>query len=171
MRKPLEVGEKTTAIRQLPEAGMELEVEQVVLESSEKSPPVVSPEMLSELVPEFVSVTDCGPELAPATVAPKVRLDGLSDTPAAVPLPVTMTVCVPPLALSLMVTTPVRVPLAVGVNVTAITHVPEATTGMEVEHVVPDPKAKSPLTARAAMVSELVPVLVSVADWALEVVP
>lgn len=171
LRNPLAVGEKSTAIMQVPEAATGLEVEQVVLASRAKSPPALNAEMLSELVPEFVSITDCGPDVAPTTVLPKVRLDGFNDTPAAVPLPVSMMVCVPLLALSVMVTTPVRVPLAVGVNDTAISHVPDAATGVEIEQVVPPARVKSPLAARAAMLSGLWPVLVKVTDWTMEVFP
>ena len=142
-----------------------------MLGSSAKSPLVVKPVMFSELVPVLVKVTDCAAAVVPTTVLPKVRLEGFSDTPGAVPAPLSVTVCVPPLALSVMVITPVRVPLAVGVNVTAIVHVPEAAIGVEIEQIVPAFRAKSPLAARAMMVSELVPVLVTVTDCAAAVVP
>ena len=149
LRRPLEIGEKSIAIAHVPEAVTGFEIEQVVLGSSAKSPLVVTPVMFSELVPVLVKVTDFAAAVVPTTVLPKVRLEGFNDTPGAVPVPLSVTVCVPPLALSVMVTTPVRVPLAVGVNVTAIVHVPEAAIGVEIEQVVPAPRAKSPLAARA----------------------
>ncbi len=67
------------------------------------------------------------------------------------PLPTSTIVWMPPLALSEIVTTPVRVPPAVGVNVTAIVHVPEAAIGVEIEQVVLVSRAKSPLAARPLM--------------------
>src|SRR5579859_1067601 len=88
------------------------------------------------LVPLLVRVTDCAPLVAPTTWLPKVRLEELSETPGAVPVPVKAIVCVPPEALSVIVTVPLRVPVVVGVNVTAITQVPLATTGVATEQVV-----------------------------------
>ena len=171
LRRPLKIGEKSIAIAHVPEAVTGFEIEQVVLGSSAKSPLVVTPVMFSELVPVLVKVTDFAAAVVPTTVLPKVRLEGFNDTPGAVPVPLSVTVCVPPLALSVMVTTPLRVPLAVGVNVTAIVHVPEAAIGVEIEQVVPAPRAKSPLAVRAVMESELAPVLVRVTDCAAAVVP
>ena len=171
LRIPAAVGVKSTAIMHEPEAATGLEVEQVVLGSSAKSPLAVRVVIVSGLLPVFVNVTDCAAEVAPANVLPNARLEGVSDTPGALPLPLRVMVCVPPLALSRIMTTPVRVPLVVGVNVTAIVHVPEAVSGVEVEQVVLGSSTKSPLEARAVMESELVPLLVSVTGCAAAVVP
>ena len=87
------------------------------------------------------------------------------------PVPLSATLCVPPLALSLMDTIPVRMPVVDGVKVTAMVQVPEAATGIEVEQVVLGSSAKSPLALMAVIVSALPPLLVSVTDCAAAVVP
>ena len=138
LRIPAAVEVKSTAIMHEPEAATGLEVEQVVLGSSAKSPLAVRVVIVSGLLPVFVNVTDCAAEVAPATVLPNVRLDGFNETPGALPLPPRVMFCVSPPALSLIVTAPVREPVAVGENVTAIVHVPEAASGVEIEQVVPD---------------------------------
>ncbi len=71
----------------------------------------------------------------------------------AVPVPARAIVCVPPLTLSVIVTTPVRVPVAVGLNVTAIVQAPAAATGVEVEQVPVALSAKSPLAVSFEMLS------------------
>ena len=91
-----------------------------------KSPLAANAVMFSRLVPVFVSVTDCAAAVVPTTVLPKVKFDGLSDTPEAMPVPVSVMICVPPLLLSLIVIPPVRVPLATGVKFTAIMQLPPA---------------------------------------------
>jgi hypothetical protein len=122
-------------------------------------------------VPLSVSVTDCAAAVVPTTVLPKARLEGVSETPGAVPTPLRAMVCVPPLALSLMVITPVCVPLVIGVKVAAMTQVPPADTAAEVEHVVLGSKAKLPLIVRAVISSGLLPVFVRVTVCAAAVVP
>ena len=119
----------------------------------------------------MVSVTDCAGAVVPTTVLPNARLEGFKDTPGAVPIPDSAMLCVPPLALSPMMTTPVREPTALGVKATAIAQVPPAATGVEVEHVVPELTAKSPLAAMALMVSGPLPVFDNVTDCAIVDVP
>ena len=131
VRTPLAVGVNVTAMVQLPETATGDVAEQLVLGSSAKSPEAIRELMVRVLLPVLIKVTDCAVAVVPTTVLPKIRLEGISDTPGAVPLPVRVMVCVPPLASSLMVTTPVRVPLAVGVNVTAMVHVLATATGDE----------------------------------------
>lgn len=66
----------------------------------------------------------------------KVKLVGESVIvvgPEVAPVPVKVTLCGLPVALSVMATVPVRVPVVVGVNVTLIVQVPAAAT--EVPHV------------------------------------
>jgi hypothetical protein len=64
----------------------------------------------------------CAALVVPTVCEAKVRLVGLSaaDGPTAVPVPVRLAVCGLPAALSVTVIVPVRVPAAVGVNVTLI---------------------------------------------------
>ena len=171
VREPVAVGENVTAIVHVPEAATSVEIEQVVPAPRAKSPLAASAVILSALLPVLVKVTDCAAAVVPTTVLPKLRLEGVSITPGAVPVPLSVMVWLPPLALSVMVTTPVRTPLAVGVKVTAIVQVFAAATGVEIEQVEPASRAKSPLAARAVMESALVPVLVSVTDCAVAVVP
>ncbi len=171
VRTPLAVGVNVTAMVQLPETATGDVAEQLVLGSSAKSPEAIRELMVRALLPVLIKVTDCAVAVVPITVLPKVRLEGFSDTPGAVPLPVRVMVCVPPLASSLMVTTPVRVPLAVGVNVTAMVHVLATATGDEIEQVVLGSKAKSPLASSAVMVRGLLPELVNVTDCVAAVVP
>lgn len=73
------------------------------------------------------------------------------------PVPVSLTVCGLPLALSVMVMEPVRVPVAVGVNVTLI--VQGAFGANELGHEL---DLKSPLVAMPEIESVAVPVFVSV---------
>lgn len=69
-----------------------------------------------------------------------------------------------------MVTTPVRVPVAVGLKLTGIAQLAPAAT--EVPHVPPLPKAKSPLmTGLPLNVRAALPVLVTVTDFEVLVVP
>ena len=162
---PLAIGVNVTAIVQVLEEFTTEDAEQVVpAASSAKSPLIERLVIVKLLVPVLVSVTDCAPLVWPTTVEPNVSEEGVSDTPGAVPVPLKAIVCVP--ALSLIVTVPLRVPVVVGVNVTAITQVLEELTAEDAEQVELESSAKSPLTERLVMVSELVPVLVSVTDCA-----
>lgn len=127
--------------------------------------------MVSGLVPVFERVTDCAAAVVPTTVLPKAKLEGANETPGAMPTPLRATVCIPPLALSLMVITPVCVPLATGVKVAAMTQVLPACTAVEVEHVVPASSAKLPLMVRALISSGLLPVFVRITVCAAAAVP
>lgn len=119
-RTPVPVGVNVTATVQVAPAARDVEFEQLELASRVKSPLAARPLMWSELLPVFVSVTVCAAAVVPTTVLPNVRLDGFSDTPGAVPVPLSVRICVPPLALSVMVVMPVRTPLAEGAKVAAI---------------------------------------------------
>ena len=86
-------------------------------------------------------------------------------------MPLKLTVCGLPLALSVSVRLPDRVPLVVGVKVTLITQLPPAATGVLVLQVVPLATAKSPVTAMPVRVKDAVPLLVTVTALAALVVP
>lgn len=94
---------------------------------------------------------------------------GPEVVPLLAPVPVSGIVCGLPAALSVIVTAPVRVPVAVGLNATLIVQPAPAAT--ELPQVPPLANAKSPLTARLEIVSEALPELVSVTDCAVLVVP
>ncbi len=83
-----------------------------------KSPLAVMLATLAAAVPVFDTVTGCDALLLPSTCAAKVRV--LADTAmtGAVPVPVSETVCGLFEALPVIVSAPVRAPLAVGAKVT-----------------------------------------------------
>jgi hypothetical protein len=80
-------------------------------------------------VPVFLSVTDCAALVVLITWLAKFRPVGVKLTAgeaALAPVPVRLTVCGLPEALSVTVIAPVLVPVAVGVNVTLIEQLPLA---------------------------------------------
>ena len=85
---------------------------------------------------------------------------------AVVPVPESVTLCGLPAALSVTERDPVRVPVAVGVNVTLIVQLAAAARGEEQLLVC----AKSPLVAMLVKVSAALPVLESVTGFAALVV-
>jgi hypothetical protein len=84
-------------------------------------------------LPVLTKVTDCGALEVPTLMVPKVRLFVESETLGLglEPVPVKPTVCwlpdTPP-ELSVMVSVPVRVPLAVGVKTTLMVQLPPTLT-------------------------------------------
>jgi len=102
----------------------------------------------------------------------KLILVVLRLTPGAVPVPVKLTIWGLPLALSVSVRLPERLPVAAGVNVTLITQLLLAATGALVLQVVPlAATAKSPVAAMLVKVKDAVPLLVTVTALAALVVP
>ena len=84
--------------------------------------------MLKAAVPVVLRVTVCAVLVTPTDWLPKARLVGERLTTPAVPVPERLTDCGLPLALSVMVTEAVRLPLAVGVKVTLIVQLAPAAT-------------------------------------------
>jgi len=102
----------------------------------------------------------------------KLTLVVLRLTLGAVPVPLKLTVCGLPLALSVSVRLPERLPVAVGVNITLITQLPPAATIVLVLQLVPlADTAKSPIAAMPVKVRDAVPLLVTVTALAALVVP
>jgi hypothetical protein len=102
----------------------------------------------------------------------KLTLIVLRLTLGAVPVPLKLTVCGLPLALSVSVRLPERLPVAVGVNVTLITQLALAATGALVLQVVPLAAiAKSPVAAMLVKLRGAVPLLVTVTALGEPVVP
>ena len=87
-------------------------------------------------------------------------------TRGAVPVPDNAILCGLPAALSEIVTAPVLVPVTAGLNVTLMTQLTPAATGLAQLLVW----AKSPLAAMFEMVNPMSPELVSVTVWAALVV-
>jgi hypothetical protein len=126
--------------------------------------------MLKLPVPVLLSLTDWAALVVPTVWLVKVRLVGDKDTvgdPLEVPDPVRLTVCGLPLALSVMVRVPLRVPVAVGVKVTLIAQVEPAATPLPQLFV----SAKSPVVAMLEKCTGVVPLLVKVTACAALVVP
>jgi hypothetical protein len=97
--------------------------------------------------------------------APALAEDGdklVSVGSGLLPVPVRLTLCGLPVALSVKVTAALRVPVAAGVKVTLIVQLPPAAT--ELPHVLVWPKALAfvPLSAMLVMLKAAVPVLFSV---------
>jgi hypothetical protein len=169
---PTAVGVNVTATVQVAEAATGLEVEQVVPEAAIAKGPVTPMAVKVRLaLPALVSVTVCEGLVVFAGSDGKVGgADKLTVGP--VPVPVNGTVCGLSLALSVRVRIPDRVPLAVGVNVTLITQLPLAVTGVVVLQVVPlAASAKSHVAAMLVKVKDAVPLLVTVTALAALVVP
>jgi hypothetical protein len=85
-----------------------------------KSPLAAIELIVADAVPLFVTVTDCAAVVLPTTVLANERLVGFaeSDGPGSVPVPVKATGFARPAIV--MVSVPLRVPVAVGENVTLI---------------------------------------------------
>ena len=100
-----------------------------------------------------------------------MRLAGERLTRAAVPVPERLTVCGLPLALSVMLTEAVRLPLAAGLNVTLIVQLLPAAT--ELPHVLVWAKSLAllPVRARLVILKAALPVLLRVAICAVLVAP
>ena len=133
-----------------------------------KSPLFVPPRtmllMLNAAVPLLVKVTGCTAEVVPTNCPLKVRVVLLNPTIGVVPVPFKLIVCGLPEASSPMLIAAVRVPVALGVNVTLIVQVPPAVT--VAPHVVVWAKslAFAPPRAMLLMFNVAVPLLVSVTD-------
>src|SRR5439155_22679392 len=113
---PPTTGAKVTLIMQTAPAAKELPQ----LFVSPKSALAETPDMLSGPLPVFWSATSCAGLVVPTNWASKVSLDGarLTTGPGGVPVPESGTLCGLPEALSVMVSVPVRDPMAEGANVT-----------------------------------------------------
>jgi hypothetical protein len=118
-------------------------------------------------VPVLLTVTCWLALVVPTRCEPNPKFVGVGATiTLPVPVPVKVTFCGEPDALSAMEIEPVRVPVAVGVNVTVIVQLSPAFT---VEQVFVS--AKSPLGVTDVIVATAVPVLFTVTTWPGLVVP
>lgn len=120
--------------------------------------------------PVLFSVTVWDVLVVPRFWLVKVRLVGVTPATGALPVPVRLTNCGLPAALSAMLTEAVRVPIAAGVNVTLIVHVPFTAT--ELPHVLVTVKSLGsvPVAPILVIVKLAFPVLVRVTDCAALVV-
>jgi hypothetical protein len=183
VRAPVAAGVKVTLTVQLPPAGgtLTLVLQAVLVDASAKSPLFVPVILMlvkfSAALPVFVSVTVWAVLVVPMLWLLNVRLVGTKDAVGVPPAPVKGTVCGLPVALSVMLTDPVRVPAAVGVNVTMMVQVPcGGTLSLLAKHVLvgAGASAKSPalvpVRLTLVMLRAEVPVFVSVTVcWGLVV--
>jgi hypothetical protein len=135
-------------------------------------PPTVTPFTVSGALPEFVTVTVWDGLVVPTSCPVKVKVVGESVTAGAEPVPVRLTDCGLPEALSVIVKLAERLPAAVGVNVTLIVQVAPAAT-LEVVQVLVWAKSGplEPVMATPVMVSAALPLFVTVIPWLVLVVP
>jgi len=139
VRDPAAIGEKIKVIVQLPPAAIPVPQVLVWEKSPALTPVIVMLEIVSGPPPVFDGVMLCD-EVVPTAVPPKMT--GVARFRiGTTPLPVSETDSGLSEALSVIVTDAVRVPVAVGVNVTLIAQLAPATT--ELPHVLVC--AKSPL--------------------------
>jgi hypothetical protein len=120
-------------------------------------------------VPTLVSVTVFAGLDVPRTTAPKLRL--VSESIAVVPSPVRPTFCGLPAALSVMLRVAVRVPLAVGLNLTLMLQLAPAANELPQVWVCAKSPALGPTIAMAVIVTLVVPVFLSATTLAALVVP
>ena len=128
VRAPAAVGVNVTLIVQLPLTATELPQVFVSAKSVVLVPAMLMLVMLKLTLPVLLRVTLCAELVTPTFSLAKVRPEGDRLTWLERPVPVRLTVCGLPAALSEMLTVAVRVPAAVGVNVTLIVQLPLAPT-------------------------------------------
>jgi len=145
----------------------------VCAKSAAFAPVMTMPEIVSDAFPLLRSVAVCAPLVVPRSCGPNPRLGGLSVTAGAgaPPVPDTATECGLPLALSETRTLAARMPPALGVNVTLITHVAFTASDAGQSFVCAKSPAASPETVMPLIDSVAVPVLRSVDVCAVLVVP
>lgn len=125
--EPTTDGVKVTLKVQVPPAARELvHVLLARVKSALLVPATTRLEILRVALPLFVRVTDCAAVEAPSDSVPKVRVVGERPTAGAVPVPVRVTCWGLVEALSLKVMLAVRMPAALGVNVTLTVQLPPA---------------------------------------------
>jgi hypothetical protein len=135
-----------------------------------KSPVATMPVIVNGPVPGFVSVTACVALVDPTAWLVNVKLAGATLAAGTVPVPLRLIVCGLPGSLSVIVTVPVTLPDALGVNVILTVQLaPDAKVAGGTGQVLV--WAKVPVTAIPDTVNGPVPVLESVTVWAALVNP
>ncbi len=162
---PFEVGLKTMLLLQLAPAASVVPHPKAEIAKGDEAPAPFT--VMAELVP-LVRTRVCGELVVPTACEPKFRLAGESVTPVVelAPVPVREVDCVP--AESVTARLPVRVPLAVGVNVTETEQL--APAARLVPHPLPATWKSPEVVTEVIEIDDAVP-LVSVALCAALVVP
>jgi hypothetical protein len=159
-------GWKVTLTVQLAPTAIELPQVFVSLKSDVSVPPIAKLVTVTVEPPTFLTVTVCAALVAPRTVIGNVKLD-VDRLISLMPVPVRLIDCGLPLALSVILAAPLRVPVAEGLNVMLIVQL--ALAASVVPHVLVC--KKSPLIAMLVMLRVAVPVFLRVTLWAALVVP
>ena len=120
VRLPVAVGAKVTLIAQLAPAATELPQVVVSAKSPLLAPVIAILVTLNDTAPVLVNVTMRAALVVPTPWLPKLTLVGERLIAGVAPVPVRLTVCGLPLALSETVTLAVLVPTANGVKVTVM---------------------------------------------------
>ena len=162
LRLPVTVGLKLTLMLHAADAATLLP-QVLVAEKSPEGAPTVT---FIATEPVFVRVMFWPALLTPTSPLANVRVPDEAVAERTPPVPVKLMVCVVGLALSVMVTTPLRVPLAVGLKVTEMVQDPFGAIALAQVFVA----AKSPLAVIELTVRFAFPAFVRVTVWALLVV-
>lgn len=167
---PADSGVNVTLIVQL--AGEAPSVGPQVVDFTAKSPLAGEIVIGVDPVPVFFTVTVLAALVVPIAWAAKVSLvgEGVTITVAALPVPVSFTICGELVALSVTESVPVRVPVVVGLNVTDMVQLAPAANVVPHGVVPPPTAAKSPVAANESEVDP-VPVFFTVTVLAALVVP
>jgi hypothetical protein len=165
VRLPERVGAKVTLIVHVLFAVSELPHGVVSAKSPGLGPEKVTLLILRAEFPVLPTVTVWATLVVPLGVVLKVRLAGVTVAMGPLPMPVTVTVCGLVVALSVMVKVAVRVPGAVGVNVTLIVQAPPAATELPQEFVPAKSLGLAPVKAIVLIARAAFPVLFRVTDW------
>jgi hypothetical protein len=174
LRLPPAVGLKVTLMLQLALAArVPAPTGQVVVWLKSPALVPVSPMLLMVrgAVPLLVSVTLWALLLVLTCRLPKLRLEGLKVTAGAVPVPERPTVWGLPVALSVMATLAVRLPVAEGLKVTLMLQLALAARLAGQVLVWLKSLALVPVSPMLLMLRDAVPLLVKVTIWAALVVP
>ena len=124
LRGPVAVGLNLTLMEQPPPGFIELAQLSVCVKSAGLAPVIAMLPIDNVPVPVFVSCTLLVPPFLPTLRFPKESDVGDRLTAGAVPVPVRLTVCGLPAALSVTLTAALLAPVVVGVNVTVRVQVP-----------------------------------------------
>jgi hypothetical protein len=171
VRLPEEAGVNVTLIVQLPPAATEAPQVLVAVKSPGLAPVTAMLAMFNDALPVSFRVTDCAELVVPRFWLPKARV--LADRLAVgfVPVPVRLTGCGLPAALSEIITVAVRLPTPAGVKVTLIEHSAPAATEVPQVFVSGKSPGLAPDTVMLVMLKAALPLFVRVTVWAEVLVP
>src|SRR5204863_3127826 len=164
LRGPVAVGLNLTLMEQPPPGFIELAQLSVCVKSAGLAPVIAMLPIDNVPVPVFVSCTLLVPPFLPTLRFPKESDVGDRLTAGAVPVPVRLTVCGLPAALSVTLTAALLAPVVVGVNVTLTVQLPLGATA-EAQRGTAMVRLKAPDMARLGVIRLAVRSVVMVTLW------